>query len=437
MRSLTAAAHASALSSSQARGGLGEISFEDVKFSDPDFLLWKEQMEKVLKEGGASDGVATQGVGGLQLADFPALLADPLAPVFAPMVRLLAVQMAGRKLWQTLIEKHGLHLLALHHLLPLLEAPPSEGLASKQLHSSLVLLGKFWLVSSGGEWLKIVSDGTPGGTAAVDTLNSVLLSALVSALPILVKNGEPWDVKGLVGAWLGPTVEKGPAAGEVQTRHIGITCDSCKKEIVGVRFKCLQCSGLDLCEACNRDRLVVPYGSRLHSKSHGVEAHAAALPRKVAPVELESLCGIVSLLNTAYSRQSASRNDAALHATSDFICQQPFVEAVLTCLRSAFAFTSSPLLFDLKLSTCTRSCPSTACIQLVQKLAANDSFVEALTADNAFTTFLLRSMCQPASMNECVWHSNSGLQQFFQLFTIFISSRPPPPPLPPQTHFIC
>jgi len=46
-------------------------------------------------------------------------------------------------------------------------------------------------------------------------------------------------------------------------RHIDVSCDACeKKEIVGIRYKCLFCKDYDLCEGCEKIKNTV------HSKEH-------------------------------------------------------------------------------------------------------------------------------------------------------------------------
>ena len=46
-------------------------------------------------------------------------------------------------------------------------------------------------------------------------------------------------------------------------RHVDVSCDACeKKEITGIRYKCLFCKDYDLCESCEKIKLTV------HSREH-------------------------------------------------------------------------------------------------------------------------------------------------------------------------
>lgn len=446
---------------------LVELRFADSALSTS--LVQLQEDEKTDK--GASDrGGAAAASAGFRMEDLSALLADPDSGVFTTVTRLLGYKLFGKEQLQKVIEGPRVHLLGLLHLLPLLRTPPTEGMASPRLGTATLLLWRFWFVES-PEWARIMGVGTPGGVPVVDALTLTLSVDLFRAFPRLMAAQH----SAVLDAWLGPSAgaTPPPPPGSPPARHVGITCTSCKQEIVGPRFKCSQCTGLDLCEGCNAGKLVVPYGDRLHTRSHGTEAHLTPLPRCEAPgvicclhkhLQLMTKCvqrlrllldvaerdetaasdkapaadaatpAISATASTSAVPPSTASSDASasvllrgladvdsrlpfrpaaaeLRAALALTAEAPFCSALLTALTLTLNFATAPVLFDIKLTGIGRTTAVTACTSLLTVLSAGDDFVSALTADGSFPPFLLKTLCQPASMQDVALSvANSGLR---------------------------
>lgn len=75
-----------------------------------------------------------------------------------------------------------------------------------------------------------------------------------------------------------PWKNEEPKSKESEVRHENIICDSCNKEIRGIRYKCMQCPDFDLCSVCEQKP------PSTHNEDHAFIKYKKPVPRRTSQI---------------------------------------------------------------------------------------------------------------------------------------------------------
>lgn len=405
---------------------LSHLDIDDIIYKDSALSAAAEKAKKEGRENNTSNDKNTVNKLSFGTIDIPLLLRNEASfTVVSEMLIYGGVAYASRKeLW-----KSNIHWVIVHLLDKLLDdtsTTPVQLLHSDRFNRLLWLFVNYYLIYSADVRRMMIAKNNDD---IIDIIGIGLGTKMVRQFIALItvakdEYGLSFDGEQCFRQWL-PIEDTNSISStnsgtleESVVKHVGISCKSCLMEpIVGPRYTCTVCTKLNLCNTCYNTKHFIPYNGRLHyNKGHEMKKIVQPLVRTELPVWitiLERLCYVIQNMNIRVrkilldrSKQTnTTENDANskesvkfLTATSflELIRTETFCSSIIYCINVGLEVATNTRQFDVKRSE--RSALINAALNLLGALSSDAEFVQSLTQNTEFTSFLLQSLCHPASM---------------------------------------